>query len=129
MIFSFKNYHIMVFVVLYTKWFIRYLLNRSQFVSVNNINSPLRYITCGVLQGSVIGPLLFLIYITDIANCSTLLNFILYADDTSIFYSDPNLCILNNVINVELQNLALWFKANKLTLNILKANLILFVNK
>ena len=65
------------------QWFRSYLTNRKQYVVYNNINSNLRDITCGVPQGSILGPLLFLLYINDITNASTKLFPILYADDFS----------------------------------------------
>ena len=82
-------------------------------------------ITCGVPQGSILGPLLFIIYINDICNISKLLKFIMFADDTIFFLSHENKCI-QKILNSELQNLVTWFKVNKLSLNIEKTNFILF---
>ena len=110
-------------------WFISYLSMRSQFVSFNNTDSALRYITCGVPQGSILGPLLFLIYVNDIANCSSILNLIMFADDTNVFYSNSDLVQLNYIVNIEVKKLLLWFKANKLTINVNKTNFILFCGK
>ena len=75
-------------------WFKSYLSHRSQFVVCNNCSSPKLPITCGVPQGSILGPLLFLIYINDIINSSSKLSYILFADDTNIFLSHENLNIL-----------------------------------
>ena len=71
-------------------WFKSYLYRRQQVVKLNNIYSQPLEINCGVPQGSVFGPLLFLIYINDISGTSNLLKFHLFADDTSIFYSDKD---------------------------------------
>jgi retron-type reverse transcriptase len=63
-----------------------YLNNRRQFVFYNGASSCLKQIVCGVPQGSILGPLLFILYINDIVNCSNILAFILFADDTNLFY-------------------------------------------
>ena len=72
-------------------WFRSYLSNREQYVSVNGYNSKNLNVTCGVPQGSVLGPLLFLIYINDIPNTSSKFAFYLFADDTSIYFESGNL--------------------------------------
>ena len=68
------------------EWFKSYLSNRKQYVYMNGESSQLKDVTCGVPQGSVLGPLLFLIYINDLPNISKLLQFFLFADDTNIYY-------------------------------------------
>ena len=72
-------------------WFVSYLNNRFQFVTIENISSELEHITCGVPQGSVLGPLLFLLYINDFNNCAPDLDFHLLADDANLFFSESNL--------------------------------------
>ena len=66
-------------------WIKSYLANRGQYVCYNNSNSELKNIKCGVPQGSILGPVLFILYINDMCEVSKLLNIILFADDTSIF--------------------------------------------
>ena len=80
-------------------WFRNYLLDRQQYVAVNGASSDLLTIQCGVPQGSILGPLLFLIYINDIINTTSLLSFILFADDTNIFYSHDQLDSLVHTLN------------------------------
>ena len=86
------------------KWFTSYLTNRSQFVEMNGMSSELRQVTCGVPQGSCLGPLLFLIYINDLPNSSNLLKFHLFADDTRIYYECKSLKKLESTINKELKS-------------------------
>ena len=64
-------------------WFRDYLSNRKQYVFLDGLSSGVNDITCGVPQGSILGPLLFIPYINDIKNCTNLLNYILFADDTN----------------------------------------------
>jgi Reverse transcriptase (RNA-dependent DNA polymerase) len=108
------------------KWFADYLENRSQLVSCNGASSLLSLIKYGVPQGSILGPLLFILYINDLPNVSSILMFILFADDSNVFYSHSSLDALIHQTNTELQRVAEWFSANKLTLNLNKTNYILF---
>lgn len=86
-------------------------------------------VVCGVPQGSILGPLLFILYINDIVKCSDILNFIIFADDTNLFYSNKDLIELVLIVNWELCKLSEWFRANKLSLNAIKSNFIMFGNK
>ena len=106
------------------EWFKNYLTNRKQYVSYNHVNSSYENVNCGVPQGSILGPLLFVIYMNDICNSSKLLSFILFADDTTVFYSDHSIDNMVNVLNNELSEICNWFKCNKLSLNTDKTNLM-----
>ena len=86
----------------------------------NNVSSDLRNISCGVPQDSILGPLLFIIYVNDITNASSILHFILFADDTNLFYSNHNIYDLVSTVNSELSKLCEWFRANRLSLNVKK---------
>ena len=67
-------------------WIRSYLTHRKQYVYLNDVKSDMLYVNCGVPQGSILGPLLFIIYINDIVNISKIMQMILFADDTNIFY-------------------------------------------
>ena len=103
-----------------------YLCNRKQYVLLNNCKSQMLPLTVGVPQGSILGPLLFLLYINDIVDCCSHLNFILFADDTNILYANDNLITLIKIINTELSKLSDWFKANWLSLNLAKTSYMTF---
>ena len=90
------------------------------------MRSQILPIKCGVPQGSILGPLLFIIYMNDICNVSDLLYTILYADDTSVLLNGKNIYELMDIINNELQKLYIWLRANKLTLNIDKTYYMIF---
>ena len=86
----------------------------------------MKLITCGVPQGSILGPLLFLLYINDIASVSSILLSTLFADDTTLFYSSKNLQELSDVVNNELSKMIEWLNANRLSLNIDKTHFMIF---
>ena len=93
---------------------------------MNGYNSRNLNVTCGVPQGSVLGPLLFLIDINDIPNTSSKLSFYPFADDTSIYFESGNLEQPQKVINYELKHVKKWLDANKLALNVDKTNFVTF---
>ena len=86
------------------QWIKSYFSYRYQFVQFNQTCSPMQTIKCGVPQGSILGPLFFIFYINDLANAPELIELLLFADDTSIFYSHSNLNTLASVLNNELKN-------------------------
>ena len=101
-----------------------YLTNRQQYVHYDNTDSKFLKITTGVPQGSILGPLLFLIYMNDIHKSSHLFHVILFADDTTLITKND---IYNtDIINAELAKLSIWFKVNKFSLNISKSKFIVF---
>ena len=89
------------------------------------VKSDVRIVTCGVLQGSVLGPLVLLIYVNDISE-NSLLSFLLFADDTNLFYSHRNPEILNQIANQKMCKVANWLRTNIFFLNISKTHFIVF---
>ena len=106
--------------------FFSYLTNRTQTTEINSYISDREVVSCGVPQGSVLGPLLFSLYVNDIQYCSRKLKFFLFADGTNVLYSHDNLKTLELIVNTELHNLLNWLTANKLTLNRKKSNFVIF---
>ena len=111
------------------EWFINYLSNRTQSVNYHECVSDSKTLKCGVPQGSILGPLLFLIYINDLPSVSTLFMPILFADDTSLFCTGQNPDDLVQKINIEMEKIYSWVKANKVSLNVDKTNFMLFTPK
>ena len=104
-----------------------YLSNRMQCVSIDNVTSSLQNVTTGVPQGSILGPLLFSIYINDMEKASNFFNYISYADDTTLFFSlNPFMARDPSRINSELSKISDWLCANKLVLNVKKSKFMVF---
>ena len=93
-------------------WFQNYLDSREQFVTVNGTESDRKKIVCGVPQGSVLGPLLFLIFINDLPNASEFLT-LLFADDTTFQISGMNTDHLFQMANSELEKSSVWFRSKR----------------
>ena len=110
-------------------WFKSYLTERKQVVIANGETSSEQEIRCGVPQGSVLGPLLFLLYINDIYNSSKELDFRLFADDTSILFADKNLDVIERLVNSQLEKVSEWLLANGLSLNVSKSNFLVISPK
>ena len=109
------------------KWFKSYLTGRKQCITIDRSNQSLyQNITCGVPQGSILGPLLFLIYVNDLPKASKILIPIMFADDTNLFYSSNSVRDLFTTVNNELKEISDWFKSNKLSLNVKKTKYTLF---
>ena len=109
-------------------WFRNYLTGRWQYVSIDGVDSDKAEITCGVPQGSVLGPILFLLYINDLSRVTKFSSF-LFADDTSFQMSSNNIVKLLNDSNNELDKVATWCNCNKLTINVSKTKYIIFRHK
>ena len=108
------------------KWFESYLKNRSQTVVVNGVFSDFFCsIIMSVLQGSILGPILFLCFINDMPSSNLLFN-ILFADDTTGLIKGPDIQVLADKINLELQKIGTWLRANKLSINASKTKIIIF---
>ena len=105
------------------KWIKSYFSNRLQFVEYNGYASRAN-IVCGVPQGSILGPLFFLLYINDTINASTILQLISFANDTNVFLSHKDKDCLTDILNAQLNKLSIWFRFNRLSLNVKKKNLI-----
>ena len=107
------------------KWLQNYLTNRKQYVEINGIKSEEKVITHGVPQGSVIGPILFLLYINDLPNSTTLFCS-LFADDTIFCKTSSDLNVIKKSLDEELEKASVWFRANKLSLNVSKTKYMVF---
>ena len=106
-------------------WFISYLNNRQQYVDINGKHSTKRLIDISVIQGSILGPILFICFINDLHLATDLLT-LLFADDTAAIDSDIDLPTLIDRVNGEIQKIANWFRANRMAVNVTKTKYIVF---
>ena len=111
------------------RWFTSYLSNRVCYTEIEQITSNHRIFNTGVPQGSILGPLLFLLYINDLPKISDNLQTILFADDTTVSSSDVDLRFLTQTTNEELFKIEQWTILNKLTLNADKTEFLVFSNR
>ena len=110
-------------------WFRSYLSNQQQYVSKNGYDSGLTKINCGVPQGSVLRPLLFLLYINDLNQAIKFCKVHHFADDTNLLYLGKSIKKLNKLVNIDLKSLVNWSNANKISLNVKKTEMIIFKSK
>ena len=106
-------------------WFKSYLTNWTQWCSVNGCLSDFTTLKCGVPQGTILGPLLFLIYINDLPDCLSFRSPRMYADDTHITYAGSDLHLIQSGISHDLEKLSKWLVSNRLPLNATKTEFML----
>ncbi|MFN9909008.1 MAG: reverse transcriptase domain-containing protein, partial [bacterium] len=106
-------------------WFKNYLAGRSQYVDVNGSKSDPLEIDISVIQGSTLGPILFLCYINDFFSATSLFS-VLFADDTTCLGQGKKLKDLTDYVNNELQKISNWFRSNKMAVNTAKTKFIVF---
>ena len=111
------------------RWFEDYLYNIKQYVNYNCYKSNYELIKCGVSQGSIPGPLLFLLYISDLSSVSQACFSILFADDTNMFIAGRNVNEMCNQLNADLFRVQEWLHCNKLSLNVLKPHYMIFTHR
>ena len=108
--------------------FVSYLSNRKQFVSISGYNSNLADIKCGVTQGYILGPPLFLTYINNSCVAIKYSEVNHFEDDTNLLNFKSCVKSINKQVNYDLKNLVNWFKAKKIILNVVKTELVLFTS-
>ena len=108
------------------RWFESYLSNRKQFIANGDKQTNIETITCGTPQRSILGPLLFLIFVNDLHKVTKYLDPIMFADNTKLFYFHKNIKTLFQIVKSELKLVNEWFLANKLSLNAKKTKYVLF---
>ena len=112
------------------KWFHSYLSNRKQHIEFQNYNKKEKTnsltIKCGVPQESILGPLLFIVYVNDPCGASNILKPTMFAVDTNLFCSGKHIKTIFQKENIESEKIAIWFQANKLSLNESKTKFTLF---
>ena len=111
------------------KWFQSYLSDRTQFVTIDGLDSDAKSIKHGVPQGSILGPLLFIIYINDLPNISELVKIVLYADDANIIITGKNITEVSQKLKEICNKLIEWVDVNGLRLNLKKTKYIIFTRK
>ena len=110
-------------------WFKSYLSNRNQYVFINGYEFGLAAINCGDPQGSILGLLLFLLYINDLNQAIKFCKVHHFADDTNLLCLNNSIKKLNKLANADLKHLLNWFNANKISLNVKKPEMIIFKSK
>ena len=103
-----------------------YLHGRTQRTVLSNFHSHQLHCSCGVPQGSILGPLLFIVYINDLNNTLSSAFTTMYADDTNIFLSGNNITHMTDILNTEMQSLSSWLQCNRLSLNVDKTHVMVF---
>ena len=102
-----------------------HLTNRQQYIQVGNTVSSKQTMTCGIPQGSYLGPVLVLIYINDLPICSNALTFRIFADVTNVFASARDVKVLEKTVNSELKKVKIWCDVNRLSINFSKTNFMI----
>ena len=110
-------------------WFRSYLSDHQQYVSISGYDSGLTKLNCSVPQGSVLGPLLFLLYINDLNQAIKFFQVHHFADDTNLLYLGKSIKKLNKFVNIDQKNLVNWLNTNKISLNVKKTEMVIFKSK
>ena len=111
------------------RWVQSYLSHRQQMLVINNTRTDLSRVPVGVAQGSILGPIMFLLYINDIINCSSAARFIVFADGTTVLYELNSSNVDFNSLNEEIGKISTWCKCNKLLLNVKKTQCTIYTPK